>query len=80
MASWEEKEAIRKDIEGGGIWLREARTWMQNNIRFGDTLTWSCSEPVTIPFSSLEKFAKEVAIAAIAEDREKREREANRTD
>jgi hypothetical protein len=71
MASWKEKGAIRKEIEGGGDWLGDARAWMQSNVRFGDTLTWSSTEDITIPFSSLEKFAKEVAISAIAEDRKK---------
>jgi len=79
MATYGDKEKVRKEIEGGGEWLGSARTWIQNNIRFGDSLTWSSTESVSIPFSSLEKFAKEVAIAAIAEDREKQANAANRT-
>jgi hypothetical protein len=63
------KLEIFNKIKSGGKWLGAARTWMQSNIRNGDTLTWSSPEQVSIPFCELENFALEVACAAIEEDR-----------
>lgn len=64
--------AIYNELKSGGQWLGAARSWMQSNIKNGDTLTWGSGEPVSIPFCKLEEFAMRVAIAAIEEDRRKR--------
>jgi hypothetical protein len=66
-----EETILREELEKGGQWLGTARSWMQQNIRNGSTLNWSSTEMVQIPFNSLEDFAKEVAVAAILEDRKK---------
>ncbi len=66
------KDEIYEQIKGGGRWLGAARIWMQSNIKNGDTMEWSSTEIVSIPFCDLEKFALAVAVAAIAEDRERR--------
>jgi len=63
---------LRKELERGGPWLGAARSWMQSNIRGGDTLCWSSQELVSIPFCMLEDFALRVAEAAIVEDRKRR--------
>lgn len=69
-------QAVRKELEGGGAWLGAARTWMQWNIPGGDTLTWSSTHPVTIPFCKLQELALEVAAAAIEADRKRHYRAA----
>lgn len=51
----------------GGRWLSMARTWMQSNIRGGDTLSWSSGELVTVPFCKLEELALEAAVGATIE-------------
>ncbi len=63
---------IYEQISWGGKWLGAARKWMQSNIKNGDTMEWSSTEIVSIPFCDLEKLARTVAIEAIAEDRERR--------
>jgi hypothetical protein len=60
-------------VSKGGAWISKAREWMQSNVPRGDTLTWGSGEPVMIPFYKLEDFAREVAIAAIIEDRKDRD-------
>ncbi|MCP5003304.1 MAG: hypothetical protein GY941_05030 [Planctomycetes bacterium] len=65
-------DEIYEQIKGGGKWLGAARTWMQNYIKNGDTMEWSSIEIVSMPFCDLEDFARTVAVAAIAEDRERR--------
>jgi hypothetical protein len=35
-------------------------------------MSWSSTEQVSVPFCDLEDFAREVAIAAIEQDRKKR--------
>lgn len=64
--------SVADELRHGGKWLGAARTWMQSNIRNGDTMIWSSAEPVQIPFCKLEEFARHVAIHAVAEDRAKR--------
>jgi hypothetical protein len=61
--------SIHARISRGGDWLASARSWMQSNIPGGDRLTWGSGECVRIPFCKLEELAKDVAIAAIIEDR-----------
>ena len=63
---------VREELKLGGEWLGAARCWMQNNVRFGDTLCWNSSEPVTVRFSDLERLALAAASAAVAADRKKR--------
>lgn len=63
---------IFDEINSGGEWLGAARTWMQSNIKNGDTLCWSSAEYVKIPFCDLEQFAKHVAANAIYYDRKNR--------
>ena len=80
MTNETEKEAsgldvlvsVSNDLRRGGKWLGAARTWMQSNIKNADSICWSSYESVTIPFCNLEDFAREVAIAAVIEDRAKR--------
>lgn len=63
---------IYDQLKSGGDWLGSSRRWLQNNVKDGDRLCWSDSVPVSIPFCKFEDFARTVAIAAVAEDREKR--------
>lgn len=63
---------IYDEVKGGGEWLAAARTWLQNNVRRGDSMSWSSTEQVSVPFCDLEDFAREVDIAAIEQDRKKR--------
>lgn len=65
--------SVYNKVSQGGAWLGKARRWMQSNVPRGDTLTWGSGVPVTIPFAKLEDFAREVAIAAVVEDRQERE-------
>lgn len=64
---------IMTELQRGGEWLGRARSWMQSNVPRGDTLTWGSGVPVTIPFSKLEDLALQVAVAAVVDDRRKRE-------
>lgn len=63
--------ALREEVSRGGPWLGAARTWMQNNVRGGDTLCWTSLQEITLPFCALEELALAVAIAAITEERRK---------
>lgn len=63
---------ILETISFGGDWLGAARTWLQSNVKRGDTLLWSSNEEVRVPFRSFERFARTVATAAVFEDREDR--------
>lgn len=69
--------AVHNELSRGGDWLGAARKWMQSNVPRGDTLGWSSYEPVTIPFCLLEELAERVAIAAVMEDRMKRNKTPN---
>lgn len=60
---------ICQELKDGGDWLGAARSWMQSNIKEGDTLPWSSGKSVSIPFCKLEEFALRISIAAVAEDR-----------
>ena len=51
---------IENEIKKGGSWLRTARTWIQHNIRNGDSINWSSSQQVSVAFCDLEDFAKQV--------------------
>ena len=62
---------FREEFSNGGPWLGAARTWMQSHIKNGDTMPWSSTEEITIPFFVLEDLAREVAIAAVREERRK---------
>lgn len=62
---------ILNELKTGGRWLGSARSWLQSNVNRGDTLTWNSGEPVTIPFCKFEEFALCVAVAAVAEDRDR---------
>lgn len=64
---------IRTALSRGGKWLSYARRWMQSNIPRGDTMCWSDSTPVTIPFCKLEQLALEAAVGAVMEANEERE-------
>lgn len=64
---------IMTELQRGGEWLSRARSWMQSNVPRGDTLTWGSGEAVSIPFGKLEDLALQVAVAAVIEDRRKRE-------
>ena len=66
-----EYEKVRKELSGGGKWLGAAREWMQHNVIEGDRLGWSSNETIHLPFCKLEELAKEVAIAAVMEERKK---------
>lgn len=63
--------ALWEEVSRGGPWLGAARAWMQNHVLEGDTLCWSSTKEITLPFCALEKLALAVAIAAIAEERRK---------
>ena len=63
---------IYDEVKGGGEWLGAARTWLQSNVRNGDSMNWSSMEQVSVPFCDFEDFAREVAIAAIKQDRKRR--------
>lgn len=65
--------SVYDELKFGGKWLGAARSWLQSNVRKGDTLNWSSCEQVSIPFCDLEDFARCVAIAAVTEDRKNRE-------
>ena len=65
--------SVANELKRGGEWLLKARTWMQSNIKDGDTLHWGSSQDVSIPFNKLEEFALIVAIAAVQADRINRE-------
>ena len=67
-----DKVGVNNELKGGGEWLRIARTWIQHNIRGGDTLEWGSEKTVNIRFSQLEEYARTVAVAAVHEDRKKR--------
>lgn len=72
MSTFEEKQAVERELSHGGEWLGEARKWMQSNVRFGDSLGWSSNEVVHIPFCKLQELAQVAAVAAVAADRAKR--------
>lgn len=65
---------LDQKLRQGGKCLDAACEWMQCNVRRGDTLGWSSSEPVSIPFCNLENLALTVAKAAVREDREQRQK------
>ena len=60
---------LEVELQKGGDWLGAARAWMQSNIKDGDTLFWSSSQMVSLPFCQLEVFARRVALAAITSER-----------
>lgn len=62
---------IYNELRNGGEWLASARTWMQSNVRRGDTLTWGSDTRVELPFRKLEDLALTVAIAAVNEERKR---------
>jgi len=62
---------VYQELANGGQWLAAARSWMQSNIRNGDTMTWGSPEMVQVPFYKLEELALRVATAAVAAEREK---------
>ena len=64
-------DQVRSELAQGGEWLGAARNWMQHNIKDGDRLNWSSTQPVSIAFCDLEAFAKTVAIAAVVAERKK---------
>ena len=68
------KLELDNELKKGGEWLGAARSWMQHNIKDGDTLTWSSNKHVSVRFNQLEEFARKVAVAAILEDRNKRKK------
>lgn len=63
---------INEQLKHGGKWLGAARTWLQLNVKQGDSINWSSAQPVSVPFCDFEDFARHVAVAAIEEDRNKR--------
>ena len=64
------------DLKNGGVWLAAARKWLQRNVPGGDSLMWGTSQPVSVSFVALQDdFAREVAVAAVEEERRKRARE-----
>jgi len=65
-------DQVRSELSQGGEWLGAARNWMQHNIKDGDRINWSSTQPVSVAFCDLEAFAKAVAIAAVTADRQKR--------
>lgn len=67
-----DRHTVEKELKGGGAWLGEARKWMQSNVIGGDRLEWSSPEIIHLSFYKLEEMAKQVAIAAVLEDRKKR--------
>lgn len=64
---------VYNKVAAGGQWLGKARGWMQSNVPRGDTLTWGSAQPVSIPFYKLEDLALQTAVAAVIEDRQRRE-------
>lgn len=74
MSTFEEKLVVERELASGGEWLGEARKWMQSNVRFGDTLGWSSNEIVHLPFCKLQELAQVAAVAAVAQDRARRNR------
>lgn len=76
----ENQHAIRRELEHGGAWLGASRTWMQSNVNQGSRLEWSSNETIHIPFNKLQELALAAAVAAVAEDRAKRNRENQTTD
>lgn len=62
---------ILDELRLGGTWLGAARSWMQSNVREGDTLTWGSNKQVSIEFSKFEEFALCVAVAAVSNERDK---------
>ena len=70
----EEYLQISQDLAWGGDWLCAGRSWIQSNIQRGDTITWDSNESVTVPFYKLEELMRRVAVAAVMEDRNKRNR------
>ena len=62
---------VHEELSRGGEWLGAARRWLQSNVQNGDTMYWSDSTLVSIPFYKLEEFALKVAIAAVLEERRK---------
>jgi hypothetical protein len=64
------RECLRRN---GGKWLAMARTWMQSNIRRGDTMTWGDTTLVQVPFCELERLALEAAVGATVEANEVKE-------
>lgn len=65
-------------MKKGGKWLGGARTWLQDNIIRGDSLTWGSDEIIGITVKQFEEAASVIAAAAINEDRVKRCREQER--
>ena len=66
--------SIHEEMSRGGEWLGAARRWLQSNVQHGDTMCWSDSTPVSIPFCKLEEFALRVAIAAVEEEHQKQKK------
>lgn len=63
------RQQIHEEVCKGGPWLGAARTWLQNNIQDGDSINWDSTQTVSISVCDLEYLAREVAIAAIEQER-----------
>jgi len=63
---------VTNELSKGGDWLGAARSWMQSNVKRGDSLSWSSGETVAIPFYKLEELARTAAVAAVIADRARR--------
>ena len=57
----------KESLKNGGEWLSAARQWMQSNVRGGDTMLWSDTTLVSIPFCQLEQLALHAASGALSE-------------
>lgn len=61
--------------ETGGEWLGAARSWIQNHAINGSDVTWGSQDQLRrgpLSVHEVERFAAQVAAAAINEDRKKR--------
>jgi len=58
VTSWELQEK-------GGKWLGAARSWLQHNVKGGDSNTWGSQQTITMTMSQFEELSAEVAATAI---------------
>lgn len=66
---------VFSELRGGGVWLSTARSWLQSNVKRGDSLSWNSGESVSLSFFKFEDFALKVATAAVSTDRWQRKQD-----
>lgn len=66
--------SVLKELKIGGEWLGAARRWIQWNVQGGSILNWDSPATISFRFSDFTELAREVAVAAILQERKDRAR------